>query len=476
MSIWREKTIPGQLGTGWVGAYQQAAHRAATGDYDAWLRHIGPAAGCTHPIRLAGQVATIEADTGRLLDIKNTADMPDGVIYTPCGNRRSSVCPSCAETYRRDAFELIRTGLVGGKGIPEQVASHPAVFLTLTAPSFGPVHTRRTTPAGKLLPCRPRRQPAPCPHGVDLRCHRLHAEDEKILGTPLCPDCYHHHAQVVWNHSAGELWRRTRIALDRAIGRVAGSGVRLRYVKVAEMQRRGVIHFHLVIRADGHHPDLPGLILPPPDGLTVAHLQELIAATVPTVAFTTDPHPVNPDGWPITWGQQIDIRPLKLTGHGNLTDTAAAGYLAKYATKSTETTGHVSRRLDSDTIDLYANENGTHPERLIAACWKLGAEPGWLKLRRWAHMLGYGGHFLTKARNYSLTFGHLRQRRTHWRRSQNHGDTHNQETTLVLAWLTYVDTGWRTAGDQLLANTAAARAREQRQAARDALNNQYQPA
>ena len=32
-------------------------------------------------------------------------------------------------------------------------------------------------------------------------------------------------------------------------------------------------------------------------------------------------------------------------------------------------------------------------------------------LRRWAHMLGFGGHFLTKSRRYSTTFGHVRENR-----------------------------------------------------------------
>ena len=32
-----------------------------------------------------------------------------------------------------------------------------------------------------------------------------------------------------------------------------------------------------------------------------------------------------------------------------------AAYLAQYATKSTEDTGHMSRRLTGDTIDVYAN-------------------------------------------------------------------------------------------------------------------------
>lgn len=50
------------------------------------------------------------------------------MIYTACGDRRTSVCPSCAETYRRDTYQLIRAGLAGGKGVPESVAIHPAVF------------------------------------------------------------------------------------------------------------------------------------------------------------------------------------------------------------------------------------------------------------------------------------------------------------------------------------------------------------
>lgn len=44
------------------------------------------------------------------------------------------MCPSCAEVYRWDAYQLIRAGLAGGKGVPESVAVHPALFVTLTAP------------------------------------------------------------------------------------------------------------------------------------------------------------------------------------------------------------------------------------------------------------------------------------------------------------------------------------------------------
>src|SRR5690606_32955959 len=100
---------------------------------------------------LAGQIATVERATGRLISSLRTEDLPDGQIYKACGNRRHTVCPSCARTYQADAFQLIRAGLAGGKGVPETVARHPAVFVTLTAPSFGPVHTHRTNVRGLRL-------------------------------------------------------------------------------------------------------------------------------------------------------------------------------------------------------------------------------------------------------------------------------------------------------------------------------------
>ena len=43
------------------------------------------------------------------------------------------------------------------------------------------------------------------------------------------------------------------------------------------------------------------------------------------------------------------------------------------------------------------------------------------RLRLWAHMLGYGGHFLTKSRRYSVTFGQLRRARAEHRRLERHG-------------------------------------------------------
>ena len=550
----------------------QAIARAARPDYEAWLAHVKTASACTRPVRLAGTIATIETATGRLLTERSTADMPDGVIYKPCGNRRESVCPSCSKLYQNDAYQIVRAGLVGGKGVSEQVAHHPAVFPTFTAPGFGEVHTRvvrrHTCARRKDCDCRPepchaRRDLSVCEHGVRLVCYARHAGDDPRLGTPLCRDCYDYDAQAVWNVMAGELWRRTTITINRYIRSLARRrGIpefrvyyldkdgnrrsrlvapwRLSFGKAAEMQRRGVVHFHAIIRLDGYHPDTPDTVLPPPPELDVADLVAAIDHAATHLGFTTDPHPHQPDGWHIGWGEQVLTKVITVAAEGEVTDAQVAAYLAKYATKSTEITGHTSARLDTDTIGLYADPDGSHTERLVAACWRLGQTPAHAsidhgqglrafrayigpldatfgalrtdpdcggctryrmcpacaaeqaaaataphpteraratdpaaRLRRWAHMLGYGGHFLTKSRRYSITFTMLRDNRVVFRRQQTTGpeqaEPEQELTTLVVNFLQFVGSGWRTNADAMLANTSAQLAREHQQAAREYL-------
>jgi hypothetical protein len=189
-------------------------------------------------------------------------------------------------------------------------------------------------------------------------------------------------------------------------------------------QARGAIHFHALLRLDGYDPADPDRLLPPPPAITAADLEDAIRWAATAIAYRTPPHPVQRGGWTITWGTEIDIRVITLTGTGNLTDLAVASYLAKYSTKGTEVTGHASARITADTLDLYASSEGTHPERLIAACWTIGAEPGYVGVRRWAHMLGFGGHFLTKARRYSIRFRDLRDARIAYRRGRDIGPEH----------------------------------------------------
>jgi hypothetical protein len=492
--------------------------RAVQPDYLDWLSHVWPAAGCANPVRLRGTSMTVDASTGEVLRQVDTDDVPDGVIYKPCGNRRACECPSCAEVYRRDAFQVIRSGLAGGKGVPESVASHPAVFATFTAPSFGLVHSRRVKTHAcadrsscycMALPCHARRDAGTCSHGRPLACYERHAPGDPLTGQPICPDCYDHDSHVVWNNAAGELWRRTKQAAERYLAALArrrgipfvcvpcgadrhGNAryrlvppARLSHGKAAEYQARGAVHFHALARLDGIDPDNPAAVVPPPQGLTAADLTDAIRYAAATVTFATESHPANPAGWVIGWGEQTDVRTVIMTGDGTVTDLMVAAYLAKYATKATEITGHASRRLTPATIELHADPEGTHVQRLINAAWQLGkahgpmygTDHGWDSLRHWAHMLGFGGHFLTKARRYSVTFRALRDARALHRRLQLIADRgapeHCQddvdaETIIVINGLSYDGSGWKTTGDALLANTAADLARSRQQAAREA--------
>jgi hypothetical protein len=446
--------------------------RAIRDDYQQWLSTTLAAGGCVRPIRLRGTVRDIDTATGEILHDLDTENLPDKAIYVPCGDRRASVCPPCAETYRADTYQLIRAGLAGGKGMPESVAIHPCVFATFTAPSFGPVHTRGATTGGKVARCRPRRKANYCPHGRRLSCGQRHKDDDASLGKPLCPDCYNYSAAVVWNAHAPELWRRTIIGIRRRLGKLArqhGVQVKLSYAKVAEFQRRGLIHFHAILRLDGHDPAHPERTVPPHPALTADVLADVIRQAASATWFATVPHPAKPKGWDITWGVQTDPRVVRLTDDGEITDVAVAAYLAKYATKSTEPVGALPTRITATNASTYADSR-THQGRLIGACLKLGSHPheDFKALRRWAHMLGYRGHFATKSRRYSTTMRALRAARRDWKRRQRPiGEPHRDKTVITLTDLQWAGRGWRTTGDALLALSAAARAREHRRVARE---------
>ena len=145
-----------------------------------------------------------------------------------------------------------------------------------------------------------------------------------------------------------------------------------------------------------------------------------------------------------------------------------ASYLAKYATKSTEAVGPVATHITRANLAACASPF-THHGRLIRAAWTLGHHPheDFKALRRWAHMLGFRGHFATKSRRYSTTMRALRTPRTTWYRRQHRLPERREATTLIVGTLTYTGTGWRTTGDELLALSAAARAREHQRIARE---------
>jgi hypothetical protein len=481
-------TEPVRVGEVLPEVVAEAIARAGPG-YDRWAELVAQAGYCHHPIRLAGRVEQADRQTGEVRTVYDSEREPDGVLLKACGTRRESRCPSCAATYRADAYQLLTAGLKGGKGVPETVAEHPRLFVTFTAPSFGKVHTRKAQ--GRLvLPCHPYRQGARCPHGVRDGCWHRHDEDDPRLGEPLCLSCYDSQAQVLWNALAPELWRRTTIALQRALGRLVGLReaelrrlVRISYAKVAEFQRRGVIHFHAVIRLDAATDcRCPACLAPPPAPFTAMLLEEALRQAVPTVRV---PCPPLEDGGPgryARWGEQLDVRNIT-TGDdqaGELSAEQVAGYVAKYATKATESFGSgLDHRLTDDDLD-HLDKLPAHVGKLIRACWELGARPELegLRLRAWAHMLGFGGHWSTKSRRYSTTFTVLRRARVAFakrRRARDGvpldawGRPEDDQVAIVVASWTFVGAGYQTEGERWLALSAAARAREQREVAREEL-------
>ncbi|WP_185930940.1 MULTISPECIES: replication initiator [unclassified Streptomyces] len=286
------------------------------------VRQLSSLDGCAQPVRLEGQRTEIDAFTGEILRELKSKDLPAGHLLVRCGNRRTTRCPSCAELYRQDTYHLIAAGLRGGKNIPEQVATHPRLFATLTAPSYGPVHGRRINGSARC------------------RCGRTHTKDDPCLGTPLDPEGYDYTGAVLWNAHAPALWARFMLHLRRTIAAVVGvpqrllsKVIRISYAKVAEYQQRGLIHFHGVIRLDGP----AGPYAPPPVWATPELLADAIRIAA-TRAHIDGPE-INGHARSFAFGKQIDTRIIRSSAFQagtTITEGKVAGYVAKYATKGTE--------------------------------------------------------------------------------------------------------------------------------------------
>ena len=444
--------------------------------YAQWRRQVQVAGYCQHPVRLLGGVDHVDTATGEARTAFDTIGEPDGVLLKACGTRRAARCPPCAEVYRVDAYQLLRAGLAGGKGVPDSVAGHPRLFVTFTAPSFGPVHSSRVR-AGRVQVCRPARHDARCPHGRLRRCGLRHVAGDPALGTPICLDCYDYARAVVWNALAPQLWKRTTIYLRRALARRVGLTVRqfravarVSYVKVAEYQARGAVHLHAIVRLDGADPHSP------PPGWASA--EPLAAAIRQIAAHVAVPCPLG--GAPIRWGEQLDLRPVH-AGSGELSEGRVVSYLAKYATKATEGLGAALDQPIRSAAELERLPLPEHTARLVRACWTLGAHPATasLGLRRWAHMLGYGGHCTTKSRHYSTTMRALRAARRAWTARRRHGPTVplDQDGRLlppvgmvaVGGWQ-YAGRGYTTVADAWLAASMAADHQQARRLAREELS------
>lgn len=468
----------GMVSPGLAAALHSLGGWVASGrleEYRAQVRGVG---GCANPVRLAGAVRRF-SQAGELEHEWTSHRQAARALLVPCGSRHASRCPSCAARYRADTWRLIYAGLAGGKGRAPSVRAHPRVLLTLTAPGFGPVHSRRLDGNGRARTCRPRRGGPVCGHGEPGWCGVRHVEDDPAVGSPLCSGCFDYPGAVLFNASTGALWHWTAVAAERALAAVTGrrvrdvkQAVRLSYTRIVEWQARGVVHLHVIVRADDRgDPDTA-----PPGWVTGEVLAEALRAAAGRVQVVAPGSRVGE--WVFRWGPQCRADPIPSTG-SDADERKLAGYVAKYVTKDAGG-GLGGAALDRPITGgpaIRALKVPAHLRGLVGTCWRLGALPelAGLHLRRNAHQLGYRGPVATRSRAYSSTLRALKAERATWRAARAHGrDPLTGTTTDTTAgtrtgtgagadgrtdasWR-FTGTGWDAAGVFLAAQERAERA------------------
>jgi hypothetical protein len=454
-------------------AIRQVIRRAASPGYESWWARCAGVGFCANPV----QASAYDPDHGRR--------MP---VLIRCGNRRAAICPSCSDLYAADTWQLVHAGTHGGHhGMPESTAARPQVFATLTAPSFGAVHTSHSR-AGRPNPvCHPAGHGGThCPHGKPLWCNTIHRADDPKVGQPLCPECYDYTGHVLFNWHAPELWRRFTIALRRVLARHLRSmeaeldTLRVSFVKVAEYQRRAVIHYHTLIRLDPTDDNATGGSEHTVSAIELTALvrqaanQVRLPVTIDPAADTAATSSPEFEVRVLRFGNQIDTQPLAASGDTSAPGLArrVAAYLAKYATKSVAEFGIAAHRISPAAIgelDIHA-----HTRRILSTLAKLAKLPGNAAMLAWLHTLGYRGHITTKSRRYSITMTALRAARHHWRihcsdqpeHDDCQGNPHHEQdysrTAYELSDWRIHGAGYRDDGERLLVHTAAQQARRHR--------------
>nr|WSY57783.1 plasmid replication initiator protein [Streptomyces sp. NBC_00886] len=444
-------------------ADRDALRIAQDPQFPRWLDQITAAGGCSHPIHLSGSTITLDEVTGEILHHYDTRTEPGERLLVRCRNRRPTVCAPCSRLHAGDTFHLVRAGLLGGKNVPATVRNRPRLFITLTAPSFGPVHR-----AGER--CRPRRDGGTCEHSRPVGCDDVHDQDSPVVGQPLCPDCYDYVGHVLWHAHASKLWDRFVIDVRRRLASSVGlvqsrflQYARLSFARVAEHQKRAAVHVHAVVRLDGPAgPDDE-----PPAWGTPELLIDAVCTSARRVLVRTS-HSRAVGELALCWGVQVDARPLGANDDG-LDDDAVAAYVAKYVTKGASETGAgIDHRVTSrDGIESAPVKE--HVRTLMRTCWRLGGLPEYapLRLRAWVHTLGYRGHILTKSRAYSTTYAALRADRAAHRKD----GAESEEGTVTEAIWRYAGSGHTPGAAQFAAGIAEDLSRN-REFAREAMNEQ----
>jgi hypothetical protein len=337
-----------------------ASSRVNAEEISRLLRELQGSSNCSHPIRLRGEIVNIA-----------TGEVSERDLRVACKDRREVICPACSYLYRADTWILVSTGLVGGKGTPDVVGTHPRLFITLTAPSFGTVHTIRD---GGGCVARKGTTKSQCRHLRATSCVRRHSDIDADLGRPLCEKCFDYRGAVLWNAFASRLWNNTIQLIRRLLAAEAGVGqpnlsevAQLHYLKVAEVQRRGLTHFHCVLRLDG--PE--SVEIEPPPWATADLLERVIRTSLERASAP------DLDGRSIRWGRIYDIQDLAQRAQDAV---KVAAYVAKYAAKTTDGSKEFARRFRSRR-QIVSLVDDPHLRRLALTAWDLGGEAKYESMR-----------------------------------------------------------------------------------------------
>jgi hypothetical protein len=215
--------------------------------------------------------------------------------------------------------------------------------------------------------------------------------------------------------------------------------VRLSYLKVAELQHRGVVHLHAIVRVDAAEDE----VAPPAISVSTSLLAEALVNAVRAVAIERE---VVGRTIRLAFGEQLKVDRLERGAVRGI-----ASYLSKYVSKSASDSGALDHRLREGEIEHLVLPD--HLRTIVETAWRLGAELDLVRFRRWAHALAYSGHLMTKSRRYSTTFLRLRAARQAWQLEQA-GITPRGDDAPRLHW-TFEGAGYKCRIDAILAATAA---------------------
>ena len=204
---------------------------------------------------------------------------------------------------------------------------------------------------------------------------------------------------------------RRLLAAEGGVGQPnLGAVAQLHYLKVAEVQRRGLGHFHCVIRLDGPK----SVDAEPPVWASVELLERVVRSSIERARAP------DLDGRSVQWGRIYDVQDLALRQEEAV---KVAAYIAKYAAKTTDGSKELAHRFRSRR-QIVTIVDDPHLRRLALTAWDLGGEARYesLRLKDHAHTFGFTGQLITKSRAFSTTFAALRRARTDYMSSERDGD------------------------------------------------------